>query len=76
MIKEHERGGHAQDVTAESIQFPDEIAHLKDISRDIDDALADAEANVRRLDKEYMDMQRSLLIIRENFWTARFLTVQ
>ncbi len=41
-----------------AIPFPDEIAHLERTSRDIDEALADADANVERLDKEYTDMKR------------------
>ncbi|HCC34685.1 MAG TPA: helicase [Ruminococcaceae bacterium] len=43
------------------IPFPDEIARLEKISRDIDNALANAEANVGRLDKEYMDMKRYMV---------------
>ena len=40
------------------IPFPDEIAHLESIHRDLDDALESAEASVTRMDKDYRDMQR------------------
>ena len=58
MTKEHKPGSRAQDVAADTIQFPDEITHLEKINRDLDDALAGAEADIGRLDKEYMDMKR------------------
>jgi len=45
-------------VTAAAIRFPDEIVHLKKINCDLDNALADAEANVERIDKDYMDVNR------------------
>ncbi|MDL2232928.1 ATP-binding domain-containing protein [Ruminococcaceae bacterium OttesenSCG-928-L11] len=41
-----------------SIPFPDEIAHLDEINEMLDDALSDAQTNVERIDKEYMDMKR------------------
>lgn len=40
------------------IKFPDEIVHLEKINCDLDHAMADAEANVERIDKDYMDMKR------------------
>ncbi|WP_414732794.1 HelD family protein [Acetobacterium carbinolicum] len=40
------------------IPFPDEIAHLKLITDKLDAALHQANANVDRVDKEYMDAKR------------------
>ncbi len=40
------------------IPFPDEIAHLKIINDKLDAALHQANANVDRVDKEYMDAKR------------------
>ena len=40
------------------IPFPDEIAHLKLINDKLDAALHQANANVDRVDKEYMDAKR------------------
>jgi len=37
------------------VPFPDEVAHLENINRWLDDALTDADADVERMDKEYMD---------------------
>ena len=48
-------------VLSNTIQFPDEIAHLEKINYDLNNALADAEANVERIDKEYMDMKRYMV---------------
>lgn len=45
------------DVT-DLIPFPDEIAHLKLINDKLDAALHQANANVDRVDKEYMDAKR------------------
>ena len=45
----------------ETNDFPDEISHLEKINCDLDNALADAEANVERIDKDYMDMKRYMV---------------
>ncbi len=39
-------------------KFPDEIKHLAQINRKLDAALSSADAEVERLDKEYMDAKR------------------
>ncbi len=46
------------DSKQDTIPFPDEIAHLEKINSNLDSALAEAEANVERIDKNYMDMKR------------------
>ncbi len=46
---------------AGAIPFPDEIAHLETINRALTHALQDAEANVERLDNDYMDMKRYMV---------------
>lgn len=38
-----------------AIPFPDEIIHLDEINRQLDEALREADAAVERMDKEYMD---------------------
>lgn len=45
-------------VNNTAIPFPDEITHLEEINQMLDDAFADAKANVERMDKEYMSMKR------------------
>ncbi len=42
-------------------QFPDEVAHLADVHRLLDDALTAAEARFRRLDDEYLSMKRYMV---------------
>ncbi len=44
-----------------SIPFPDEILHLEEINHKLDDALEKADADVDRLDKEYMDFKRYMV---------------
>ena len=58
MIEENQLGSHVQDVTAAPISFPDEIAHLEEINQKLNNALSNAETNVKRIDKEYMDTKR------------------
>ncbi|MEG0376996.1 MAG: AAA family ATPase [Eubacterium sp.] len=47
--------------TIEPIPFPDEIAHLKMINTRLDTALAQADARVDRLDKDYMTAKRYMV---------------
>lgn len=61
MIDDKKRGSHAQGMTANAVKFPDEIAHLDTINRQLDDALANAKENVEQLDREYMDMKRYMV---------------
>lgn len=58
MIKDQQTGSRTQVMAASDILFPDEIAHLEDINHQLDNALNDAEADVERIDREYMDMKR------------------
>lgn len=58
MSKEQQSGSHGSEMTAGDSSFPDEIAYLAQISHMLDCALADAEADVGRIDREYMDMKR------------------
>ena len=39
-----------------AIPFPDELVHLEQVSARLSDALQQAEASVRRADREYADM--------------------
>lgn len=45
-------------VPNDRIPFPDEISHLELINGRLDCALQDANSNVERIDKEYMDAKR------------------
>lgn len=47
--------------TDSSIPFPDEILHLEEINHKLDDALKKADADVNRLDGEYMDFKRYMV---------------
>lgn len=58
MNKDQQNGSHTQEMAAIDIPFPDEIAHLEEINRQLDNALADAEADVKKIDRDYMDMKR------------------
>ena len=44
-----------------SIPFPDEIHHLKEINEKLNDALKKANADVERNDAEYMDLKRYMV---------------
>lgn len=44
-----------------TIPFPDEAAHLSEISRKLEAALRDADAHVDRIDKEYRDTKRYMV---------------
>lgn len=61
MSRDQQSGGHGSGMTAGDIPFEDEIAYLKEINQMLDHALADAEANVERIDREYMDMKRYMV---------------
>ena len=50
----------AQDTNS-SISFPDEILHLEEINCKLDDALKEADADVDRLDGEYMEFKRYMV---------------
>ncbi len=41
--------------------FPDEIAHLDDVKRKLNDAIKQANNSVQRLDKDYMDFKRYMV---------------
>lgn len=41
-----------------NIPFPDEITHLKEINRRLEQALSEAQADVERIDREYRDAKR------------------
>jgi len=43
------------------IPFPDEIAHLSEMNRKLEDALIKADADVERMGKEYMDAKRYMV---------------
>jgi DNA helicase-2/ATP-dependent DNA helicase PcrA len=47
--------------TDSSIPFPDEILHLEEINLKLDDALEEANADVERIDGEYMDLKRYMV---------------
>lgn len=55
MGKKQPPGSHREKMPADTIQFPDEITHLAKINGLLDDALADAAAQVEHLDRDYMD---------------------
>lgn len=61
MSKEQKPGSSMQSVTAGTMQFPDELSHLEKINCILDNALADAAANVEKMDKDYMDMKRYMV---------------
>lgn len=44
-----------------SVLFPDEIAYLLEMNDKLDAALDEANANVERIDKEYMDAKRYMV---------------
>lgn len=44
-----------------SIPFPDEILYFKEINKKLDDSLEEANANVERIDGEYMDLKRYMV---------------
>lgn len=60
MTNQKQNTGHKEKIsdTIDLIPFPDEIAHLKRINNKIDTALQQANANVDRIDKEYMAAKR------------------
>ena len=60
MTNQKRNTGHKEKIsdTIDLIPFPDEIAHLKRINNKIDTALQQANANVDRIDKEYMAAKR------------------
>ena len=41
-----------------AIPFPDELVHLEQVSARLSDALQQAEASVRRADREYADTKK------------------
>ncbi len=45
----------------ENALFPDEIAHLEEMSRRLEHALRDAQADVERIDQEYRDAKRYMV---------------
>ncbi|URN84296.1 hypothetical protein [Acetobacterium wieringae] len=59
MTNQKRNTGHKEKIsdTIDLIPFPDEIAHLKRINNKIDTALQQANANVDRIDKEYMVLE-------------------
>lgn len=61
MIKEQQNVSDPQAMTGVNIPFPDEIVHLKEINHLLDQALADADADVERFEKEYMDIKRYMV---------------
>ncbi len=44
-----------------SIPFPDEILHLEEINEKLDDSLKEANANVERINGEYIDFKRYMV---------------
>lgn len=48
-------------MSEKSIPFPDEIIHLEEMNRKIEDALKKAHADVIRRDEEYMDLKRYMV---------------
>jgi len=65
MTKEQKSCRHKKDVPAlnlnSNITFPDEITHLAEVNRKLDAALHEADYNVDRIDKEYMDAKRYMV---------------
>lgn len=65
MAKEQQFSEHEQNIPAtdlsKGIPFPDEIIHLSEINIKLDDALRNADADVDRIDNEYMDLKRYMV---------------
>lgn len=64
MTKEQQTKQEIQNAARDTILFPDEIAHLEAINQQLDQALADADADVERMDQEYMDAKRYMVAYR------------
>lgn len=60
MNKEQKADSHTQDAT-NIITFPDEVAHLDIINHHLDIELKNANADVERIDKQYMEMKRYMV---------------
>ncbi len=58
-MTDKERAGRQEQEPG--IPFPDEVAHLAQISRRLEDALVQAHQNVDQADKEYMDTKRYMV---------------
>jgi|GEM_PF-4216605 len=64
MIDEQHTGRYEQDAAAletEDISFPDEVKHLAEINQKLNSSLENANANVERMDREYMDAKRYMV---------------
>jgi len=65
MINEQQKGRHKKDVPALNlnydIPFADEITYFAEINNKLDAALEEADVNVERIDKEFMDTKRYMV---------------